>query len=176
VPLLLLLPLLFVVLLVLWALLLPLALWQRYRLGRQRNRAVPWVVGFNAWAMLLSVLVFFFSSWIAGWWVSAALAYAAGGVAAGIVTGLAGLALTRFEHEPRRLYYTPNRWLVLGLTLLVAARIGYGMVRAWQAWNVDAHAAWFAQQGSVLAVGGLVLGYYLAYWWGLRRRVRSGSA
>jgi len=40
-----------------------------------------------------------------------------------------------------------------------------------QAWVSDAHAAWLAQQGSVLAVGGLLLGHYLAYAWGLRWRL-----
>ena len=43
---------------------------------------------------------------------------------------------------------------------------------ALQAWVSDIHAAWLAQQGSVLAVGGLLLGHYLAYAWGLRWRLR----
>lgn len=173
-PLLLLLPLLFVALLALWALLLPLALWQRYRLGKARNRAVPWVVGLNAWLLLLSAGVFFATAAISAWWVQAALPYAAAGFALGLAIGVGGLAATRFERGPRGLYYTPNRWIVLGLTLVVALRIGWSAVRAWQAWQDDADPAWLAQQGSLLAVGGLVLGYYLTYWWGLRHRVRGG--
>ena len=172
-PLLLLLPLLIVALVVLWLLLLPLALWQRYRTGRARRRAVPWVAGLNAWSLLVSALVFVFSAWLAGYWINAALPHAAAGLAAGLGLGFVGLALTRFEATQRGLYYTPNRWLVLALTLVVAARIAYGLFRMEQAWAADAHAAWLTQQGSVLAVGGLLLGHYLGYAWGLRRRIRQ---
>jgi len=45
---LLLLPLLVVALVLLWLLLMPFALWQRYRTGRSRRRAVRWVVTLNA--------------------------------------------------------------------------------------------------------------------------------
>lgn len=169
---LLLLPLLLVALVLLWLLLMPLALWQRYRLGRARRRAVAWVAALNAWSLLVSVLVFAFSAWVAGHWVDAALPHAASGLGAGVLLGLAGLAFTRFEATAHGLYYTPNRWLVLALTLVVAACIAYGLLRMHQAWAAQAQATWLAQQGSVLAVGGLLLGYYLAYAWGLRRRIR----
>jgi hypothetical protein len=168
----LLLPLLVVALVLLWLLLMPFALWQRHRLGRARRRAIAWVAAFNAWSLLGSVLVFGFSASLAGYWVDAALAHAAAGLGAGVLLGWAGLALTRFEATPQGLYYTPNRWLVLALTLVVAGRIAYGLWRMQQAWAADAHAAWLSQQGSVLALGGLLLGYYLAYAWGLRRRIR----
>ena len=168
---LLLLPLLVVALVLLWLLLMPLALWQRYRSGRSRRRAVRWVVTLNAWSLLVSVVLFLASAWIAGYWVDAALMYAGAGLLGGMLLGVMGLALTRFETTSQGVFYTPNRWLVLGLTLIVAARIGYGLYRMEQAWVSDAHAAWLAQQGSVLAVGGLLLGHYLAYAWGLRWRL-----
>ena len=171
-PALLLLPLLVVALALLWLLLLPLALWRRYRLGRARRRALPWLVALNAWSLLVSVALFLASAWLAGHWVDAALPHALAGLAAGLLLGLVGLALTRFEAMPQGLYYTPNRWLVLGLTLIVAARIAYGAVRAAQAWVAAEQAAWLGQQGSLLAVGGLLLGHYLAYAWGVRRRLR----
>lgn len=170
-PLLLLLPLLLIVLLALWALLLPLALWQRYRLGKARRRLVAWVARLNVWLLLLSTSVYLASAWVLGYWIEAALTYALAGLATGWVVGLAGLALTRFEHEPHGLFYTPNRLLVLALTLVVAARIVYGVVRAWQAWQAEADSTWLLHQGSVVAVAGLPLGYYLAYAWGLRRRL-----
>jgi hypothetical protein len=169
---LLLLPLLVLALMVLWLLLWPFALWQRYRMGRARRRAIAWVAGFNAWSLLVSVLVFLLGACLTGHWVEAALEDAAAGVVAGALLGLLGLALTRFEATPQGLYYTPNRWLVLALTLIVAARIAYSLYRMQQAWVADVHAAWLSQQGSVLAVGGLLLGHYLAYAWGLRRRLR----
>ena len=169
---LLLLPLLVVALVLLWLLLMPFALWQRYRTGRSRRRAVRWVVTLNAWSLLASVVLFLSGAWIAAYWVDAALAHAGAGLLAGMVLGVIGLALTRFEATSQGVFYTPNRWLVLALTLVVAARIGYGLYRMEQAWVSDIHAAWLAQQGSVLAVGGLLLGHYLAYAWGLRWRLR----
>lgn len=171
-PLLLLVPLLIVCAVIAWLLLMPFALWQRYRMGRARRRAVRWVVSLNAWSLLVSVLLFLASAWLAGYWVDTALTHAVIGLLAGMLVGIAGLALTRFEATPQGVFYTPNRWLVLALTLVVAARIGYGLYRMEQAWVADAHAAWLSQQGSVLAVGGLLLGHYLAYAWGLRRRLR----
>ena len=172
---LLLLPLLVASLVLLWLLLWPLALWQRYRMGRARRRAVAWVAGLNAWSLLVSVLVFLLGAWLSGHWLEAALPYASAGVAAGAALGLLGLVLTRFEATPQGLYYTPNRWLVLALTAVVALRIAYGLYRMEQAWATAAHSDWLAQQGSVLAVGGLLLGHYLAYAWGLRWRLRRAA-
>ena len=54
-PLLFLLPLLILAVVVLWALLLPLSLIQRYRFGRKRRRVVGWVTSANAWLVLVSV-------------------------------------------------------------------------------------------------------------------------
>ena len=172
-PLLLLLPLAVLFFLLLWALLVPVGLWQRYRLGKARRRLVPWLVRINVWLLLLSTAVFLFSAWLVGFWVEAAMAFACAGLAGGLLVAIAGLALTRFEHEDGVQFYTPNRWIVLALTLIVAARIGYGVLRAWQAWQADSSAAWVSQQGSMMAVAGLVLGYYLTYGWGLRRRLRQ---
>lgn len=172
---LLLLPLLLIGFVLVWALLLPLALFQRYRRGRARKRARGWAVRFNAWLMLVSVLVFTGAAWLAGYWIEAAVSYALAGLAVGVIIGIAGLWLTRFEFaESHRglLVYTPNRWLVLGLTALVALRIGYGLLHGWQWMRGEGDAAvWLAQQGSLLAVGGVLLGHYLAYAWGLRQRL-----
>src|SRR5688500_7002826 len=124
---LLLLPLLVACLVLLWLLLMPLALWQRYRSGRSRRRAVRWVVTLNAWSLLLSALLFLLGAWLAGYWIDAAAAYAAAGLLAGMLLGVLGFALTRLEATSQGVFYTPNRWLVLTLTLVVAARIGYGL-------------------------------------------------
>lgn len=176
-PLLLLIPLLFVAVAALWALLLPIALIQRYRRGRARRRAIAWAITVNAWLLTGAALLFIVSAWMLGHWIDAALAHAATGLLVGIAVGVVGLWLTRFEFAPQGLFYTPNRWLVLGVTVIVAARIAYGLWRAWQLWQVDAgYTNWFAQQGSLLAVGGLLMGYYLAYTWCLRRRVAHTGA
>lgn len=173
---LLLLPLLILLLLALWLVLWPVALWLRYRSGHARRRALAWVVAINAWSLLLSAGLFLGSAWLLAHWVDSALAYAAGGLATGLVVGCIGLGLTRFEVMPVGLFYTPNRWLVLALTLIVAARIVASMIRMWQAWGAEPHIAWLPQQGGLLAVAGLLLGHYLAYAWGLRSRLRRLQA
>ena len=175
-PLLALLPLLLFALLLLSLLLWPLALWQRYRSGRARRRAVAWVVSLNAWSLLVSAGVFLAGAWLAGWWIEGALRFATIGVLVGVLAGQLGLWLTRFEPTAQGLYYTPNRWLVLALTCLVLARVAWGLYRFEQAWVAHAQVQWLAQQGGVFALGGLLLGHYLAYAWGLRRRVRGAVA
>ena len=177
---LLLLPLLLIALVLVWALLLPLALLQRYRRGHARRRARAWAVRLNAWLMLVSVVLFVATAWLAGHWIDAALAHASIGLALGTAVGIIGLWLTRFEFDEGhagRLVYTPNRWLVLALTGVVALRIGYGLLRGWQWSRGEGDATeWLAQQGNLLAVGGLLLGHYLAYAWGLRRRLPRPGA
>lgn len=173
-PLLLLLPLLVVAVVLLWLLLLPLAMWQRYRSGRQRRRAVAWAIGINAWSLLVSAMVLLFSAWTSSFWVEGALRFAAGGLAIGVLLGWPGLALTRFETTPQGLFYTPNRWVALALTAMVVAKLAYGIYRLQQAWIAGQQSEWLSQQGGVWAVGGVLIGYYLAYAWGLRARLRRG--
>lgn len=174
---LLLLPLLLLCFALVWALLLPLGLWQRYRRGRARRRAVPWAVRLNSWLLLGSTGLFLLAAWLVGHWVEAALPHALAGLLLGVLAGILGLWLTRFEPAiagQGGFYYTPNRWLVLGLTLVVAVRIVFGLAQAMQLWDgAENHATWLERQGSLLAVGGLLLGHYLAYGWGLRRRLQA---
>ncbi|RDZ26283.1 DUF1453 domain-containing protein [Lysobacter silvisoli] len=171
-PFLLLIALLVLGLILLWALLLPLVLVRRYRYGRSRRRGIRWTATLQALASFVSLLVFFASAWIAGHWVAGAPRYAAVGVAAGLLLGVLGLIATRFEYEPGGTYYTPNRWLVLALTLIVAVRLSVGLWQGLHLWgSADAGNAWLSRQGGLLAVGGLVLGYYLSYALGLRRKL-----
>lgn len=173
---LLLLPLLLLLLLALALALWPLGLWQRYRAGRSRRRARALQVRLNAVALLLSTLLFVAGAALAGVWVEAALANACAGLAAGLALGIIGLRLARFEAGHGQLHYTANAWLAAALVLLVAARVALG---AWQVWHrgwVGAPAPvpwpWLAGHASLLAVGGLLLGYHLAFAWGLRRTLR----
>ena len=166
-------PLVILVLLVLWLLLLPLSLWQRYRLGKARRKAWPWLVKLNSWLLLFSVGLFVVSMAITNVWWPGALAYALAGMGAGLLAGIIGLWLSRFEQTPQGLYYTPNPWLVLSLTLLVAARIAMGFVEMWRYWQGRQALSIIPvlDHASLFAVAGLLLGYYLSYSWGLRRRL-----
>lgn len=174
-PLLLLVPLVVAGLFALWVLLLPLAIVQRYRHGRARRRVQPWFVGANAWLLAISVLLFLGSAWALGHWVPAALRDAALGLGAGVLVGFAGLWLDTFEATPQGVYRTPNRWLVLGLSLLLAARIAVGIGLAWRDLGGGDGWAWLTR-GGLLGVAGALLGYATATAWGLRARVRRTSA
>jgi len=170
---LLLIPLLIAGFVALWALLLPLALLQRYRRGKARRRAQGWMVRGNAVLLMLSVCLFVFGAWIGTRWIDAALLYACIGLGIGITAGIAGLWLSRFEPTENGLYYTPNRWLVLTLTTLVAVRIAMSLWQLWQRWQTSEAIGWqvLNDHASLFAVGGILLGYYLAYTLGLRARI-----
>jgi hypothetical protein len=91
----------------------------------------------------------------------------------GLLLGLAGLWLTRWEGSPDSLYYTPSFWLTFGITSLVTLRLLYGFWRAWHSWRAGAEAgSWLIAAGIAgsMAAGAMVLGYYLAYWFGVYRR------
>ena len=155
--------------------LMPVMLIQRYRLGRSRRLARPWVAGLNVVAMALSALLFLASAALANVWVPSAFAYSTFGMAAGGAIGLLGVWLSRWEPTHQALHYTPNRWLVLAVTLLVTARLLYGAVRGVAAWTSGADRsvaiATFGIPGS-LAIGAVVVGYYFAYAIGVRWRIR----
>ena len=157
----------------------PLALVQRYRLGTARRRARGGVATINAAGLALSVVLFLSGAALTSLWIPDALSHAAAGLAAGSLTGLVGLALTRWESSSGSLYYTPNRWLVLAITLVVAARVAFGFWRSWNAWQTtDDYATWAAASGAAgsLAAGAVVLGYYLVYWLGVCRRAGRAAS
>ena len=105
------------------------------------------------------------------------------GLAAGALLGLIGLWWSRWEATPTSLHYTPNRWLVLAIMLVVGARIFYGFWRGWHAWRAaGGDESWLAAAGVAgsLAAGAVVLGYYLAFgagvWLRLKRHRRFWTA
>ena len=155
--------------------LMPLILLQRYRAGTARSQARPWIATLNVIAMLFSAAVFMTAAAVTNLWVPGAVVSAAAGLAAGLVLGGAGLLLTKWEATARALHYTPNRWLVLMVTMVVTARVVYGFVRGWMTWQAAGGAGSFIDGFGVagsLAAGAAVLGYYLAYGIGLRYRIR----
>jgi len=169
------LPLLIVLALLAVLLLIPLALVQRYRLGTSRQRARGWLAAINFIGLLLSAVIFVGTAAVTTLWVPGTLTYAASGLCIGVALGGAGLWLTRWESSAGALHYTPNRLLVLGMTLLVAGRLLYSAWRGWHSWSAGIHGgSWFVAAGvpGSMAAGAVVLGYYLTYWTGVRRRYR----
>lgn len=166
---LLLIPLLFVVT-------IPVSLVLRIRHGTMRRQARGWVVTANTIAAMLSTAMFLIGALITSRWVPDVLRYALGGLGFGAVLGLVGFALTRWESGGGVVHYTPNRWLVLTITIVVAARILHGVWRVWAGWQagVERLAAVTASGIAMsIAAGAVVLGYYLIYWIAVRVRLRS---
>jgi len=155
--------------------LMPLILLQRYRVGTARRQARPWIATLNLAAMIFSAAFFLAAAAVTNLWVPGAVASAAAGMAVGLVLGGAGLLLTKWEPTASTLHYTPNRWLVLMITMIVTARVLYGFVRGWMTWQAATGSGAFIDGFGVagsLGAGAAVLGYYLAYALGLRYRIR----
>jgi hypothetical protein len=153
----------------------PLTLVQRYRVGTARRRARGWTTTLNVVGLAFSSALFLAGAAVSALWIPNAFTYTVAGFVGGGVLGLVGLALSRWESAPASLHYTPNRWLVLGITLVVTARLAFGFWRSWHAWRtMPDYASWAAASGAAgsLAAGAVVLGYYLTYWLGVRRRLR----
>jgi hypothetical protein len=160
---------------VLAVLLVPVSLVLRYRAGTARRYARRWVATLNVAGFALSVGMFLAAATLIARWVPEALTYAVLGVGSGCILGLLGYALTRWEVTPHGLYYTPNKKLVLAITLVVTARILYGLWRGWEAWGAADERTWLAAAGIAgsMGAGAVVLGYYFAYWAAIRWRMRA---
>jgi hypothetical protein len=156
--------------------LMPLSVVLRYRAGTARRLARGWVATVNLVGLAFSTALFLTGAAVASVWVPRAFTYSVAGLAAGFLLGLLGVWLSRWEGTPRSLHYTPNRWLVLAITLVVSTRLIYGIWRGWHAWgHRPDDTSWLAASGAAgsLAAGAVVLGYYLPYWAGVWRRLKQ---
>ena len=156
--------------------LMPLVLVQRYRAGTARRLARRWVATLSLVVTLISAVLSLMAAAVTTILVPNAFGAAGAGLGVGCVLGLLGLGLTRWESTPRTLHYTPNRWLVLTITLLVSARLLYGLWRSWVVVRATIDATSLVTAFGVpesLAAAAMVLGYYLAYSAGLRWRIRN---
>ena len=158
----------------LFLLLVPLSLLQRYRAGTARRAARTWVAALNLVLLLVSTALFLTAATVTTWWYPRALPFALVGFGAGALTGLLGLATSRWEAANGSLHVTPNRWLVLLVVGVVAGRMAWGTWRSLSVLREGGHASAVAAFGPVgsLAAGALVLGYYVTFWFGVLRRSR----
>jgi len=157
---------------------IPIGIIQRFRLGTARRRARRWLATVNLAGVMASICVLLTAALITTRWVPDTLTYTIAGLGTGCGLGVLGLSLTRWEDRDGQLHYTPNRWLVLVVTLVVALRLAYGFWRTWEAWRQSLeHGAWIAASGAAgsMAAGALVLGYYAVFWSGLRRASARSS-
>jgi hypothetical protein len=162
--------------------LVPLSLALRYRAGTARRRARGWVAAVNVLGVAVSAALFLLVAALTSLWVPRALTYSLAGLGGGCVLGAVGLWRSRWEAGPDSLHYTPNRWLVLAIMLVVTSRMFYGLWRAWHTWHVTPDGqSWLAASGAAgsLAAGAVAVGYYLSYsagvWLRLRRHRRAST-
>ena len=157
---------------------MPFLLFLRYRTGTARRPGRRWVSTLNLVMIVFSAGLFLYAAAITSLWVSDAFRYSLFGLLAGCLLGLLGLALTRWEQTPQALYYTPNRWLILIITLAVTARLLYGVWRIFHGWRtLGSDPSWLGRAGIAgsLALGAIVLGYYLTYAAGVRWRLKRSD-
>ena len=144
----------------------------RYRAGTARRQARPWVASLNVWLTGFSAVFFLSFTLLLSFWIASAFRFAVIGMGCGAILGLLGLALTRWERRPNGLFYTPNRWLAVVITLAIAARFIYNWWRATHSGGSapgEQHSliTASAMQLSVAVAAGLVA-YYLMYSIGVR--------
>lgn len=149
--------------------LIPISIVQRFRAGTAERPARRWVATLNVAAVAFSIVLFLGGAYVTSRVVPGALTYTAAGLALGGALGAAGVALTRWHEAGGRLRYTPNRILVLTLTLAVAARLLYGFWRTWQMWQAGGTVV--PGVAASMSAGAVVLGYYFVFWAGIRRRI-----
>ena len=153
--------------------LVPLSIVQRYRVGSSRRPARGWLATLNVVGFTFSAVMLVASAAVSAIWVPGALTATFGGLVTGLVLGWFGLLISRWERDGGGLHFTPNRWLVGVLTLLVVGRLLYGLWRAWMAFETWGAAGWGANAGIAgsLAAGALLVGYGLGFWSAVRWRI-----
>jgi hypothetical protein len=105
------------------------------------------------------------------------LAALAGGLSAGALLAVYGLRLTRFERAPEGLFYTPNAYLGVALSLLLVGRVLYRLAQVYSGDVLTAVASSdFVRSPATLAIFGTLAGYYVAYAAGLLRWRGSNAA
>src|SRR5262245_17143659 len=103
----------------------PFSIVQRYRAGTARRLARGWVAIVNVLTIGVSITLVLVTATISSAWLHGALTYSLLGLAGGCVMGCIGLVLTHWGDASRDLHFTPNRWLVLTITVAVTARLAF---------------------------------------------------
>jgi hypothetical protein len=102
------------------------------------------------------------------------------GLLGGAALGLYGLHLTRFEAVPQGRFYTPNGVIGIALTALLLGRLLYRFLVLSPLMSAGAPGlqdpgamTTFQRSPLTLAIAGLLVGYYLAYYAGLLHKARA---
>ena len=93
-----------------------------------------------------------------------------GGSAIGIALGLYGLRTTRFERTPIGVFYQPNAYLGIALSLLLLGRLAYRFAPLLGTGDLDSLAAAdFTRSPLTLVLVGVLASYFVTYAVGLLR-------
>ena len=156
------------------AILLPLFAFSLYRrvrrnIGRQPLRATQLKVRIAMLALATFLITTSLASGVD------LLIWMAIGAAAGIALAYWGVKLTRFESSPQGIFYTPNPYLGIAVSMLLIARIGYRMMQIGPALQSPQAMTMYTSTPLTMALFGLVIGYYIAFCVGLLWRAGHSS-
>ena len=102
----------------------------------------------------------------------------AAGLAGGIALAWFGLRHTKFENTPEGNFYTPHTYIGMFVSVLLLARIAYRFIVVYPAMQAATQAdanpfAAYQKSPLTLAILGVVVGYYVAYYLGVLAKSRS---
>ena len=141
------------------------AIYRRVRrnIGEQKLRPTPIIIRLCIFAFFSAVIIF------AGVMLNniATLMTFGGGLLAGGGLGLIGLHLTRFRTTDEGHFYTPNTYIGVALTILLAGRLAYRFIISNPANASAANPPSLMQSPLTNFIIGLTFGYYLVYYIGL---------
>jgi hypothetical protein len=100
------------------------------------------------------------------------------GVAGGAALGWFGLQHTKFEATAQGNFYTPHTYIGVAVSALLIARLAYRLVAVYPTVQAAQQAnespfASFQRSPLTLAILGIVIGYYVFYYFGVLQRGRS---
>jgi len=103
------------------------------------------------------------------------------GLVGGAALGLFGLRHTKFETTPKGQFYTPHTYIGLFVTLLFLGRLAYRFLIEMPALQAAAQAggnpyASLQKSPLTMAIFGIVVGYYIAYYGAVIREMRKEAA
>jgi hypothetical protein len=155
------------------ALLFSVVAWRVYRRFRrnvgpqlmQPRRIIIRIVIFSVLSFMMGILSLYHPVLLIG--LGAGLLF-------GVPLALVGLRLTRFETTAEGHFYTPNTYIGVGLSLLLAARLIYRFtVFKSDAASMSQHPLDFTHSTVTLAIFGLLASFYIIYYTGVYMHTRD---
>lgn len=100
------------------------------------------------------------------------------GLAGGLVLAWFGLQHTKFETNANGVFYTPHTYIGLAVSVLFLGRLAYRFMVMYPQMNAAAHSnanalAAYQRSPLTLAIFGVLVGYYVAYYIGVLIKSRN---